>query len=201
MSKRSPPPNETVAGMEAIARIEGGAGIEGGAEPLDFAAELVRHQRRIYLFIGTMIANPADIEDVYQQACLSMWRRRDQLDSVRNFFAFACGFARNEALHLIRRDAKKGSVHLSEKLVAVIAEEVEREPEDDRYLNALGQCLEKLDPDSRELLKRRYSGLETVKAIAAELSISAASLTMRLQRIRRGLLQCVEKRLTTGDIR
>ena len=41
------------------------AGPDGQPAPgVDFSAELIRHQRRLYLFIGTMLANPSDIEDV-----------------------------------------------------------------------------------------------------------------------------------------
>ena len=161
------------------------------APGIDFATELVRHQRRIYLFIGTMLSDPADIEDVYQQACLTMWRKRDQLGEVRNFFAFACGFARHEALHLIRAKSRSGGL-LSERLVATIAAEAEREPQNDAYLDALGHCLAKLPSAQRDLLKRRCSGLESVKQMAAKMAISPASLTMRLQRLRLALVKCIE---------
>lgn len=164
----------------------------GDAPGIDFATELVRHQRRIYLFIGTMLSNPADIEDVYQQACLTMWRKRDQLGEVRSFFAFACGFARHEALHLIRAKSRSGGGFLSERLVATIAAEAEREPQNDAYLDALGHCLAKLPSAQRDLLKRRYSGLESVKQMAAKMAISPASITMRLQRLRQALVKCIE---------
>jgi DNA-directed RNA polymerase specialized sigma24 family protein len=32
-----------------------------------FVAELLRHKRRIHLFIASLLVNPTDIEDVYQQ--------------------------------------------------------------------------------------------------------------------------------------
>lgn len=160
---------------------------------------MIRHQRRLYVFIGTMIANPSDIEDVYQQVCLAMWQKRDQLQDVRNFFAFACSFARHEALHVIRRNVRKGCMHLSEQMIATLAAEVEREQAGDAYLAALATCLTKLPAPQQELLKRRYSGLETVKQIAAELGVSAASLTMRLQRIRQALVKCIELNLAAED--
>lgn len=41
------------------------AGANGQPSPgVDFPAELIRHQRRLYLFIGTMLANHSDIEGV-----------------------------------------------------------------------------------------------------------------------------------------
>lgn len=173
--------------------------VGAGGSGVDFPAELIRHQRRIYLYIGTLLANPSDIEDVYQQACLAMWQKRDQLRDVRNFFAFACGFARNEALHVIRRNVRKGHVHLSEQMIGLLADEAEREQAGDAYLAALTHCLAKLPADHQALLKRRYSGLETVKQIAAEVRVSAAALTMRLQRIRHALVKCIEGRLAMEE--
>ena len=53
-----------------------------------FVTELLRHQRRIYLFIASLMANPTDIEDVYQQTCLALWKKRDQLPEVRDLWFF-----------------------------------------------------------------------------------------------------------------
>ena len=78
-----------------------------------FMAELLRHQRRIYLFIASLLGNPTDIEDVYQQTCLALWKKRDQLPEVRDFFAWACGFARNEALNQIRSNSRSFAAGLS----------------------------------------------------------------------------------------
>lgn len=158
-------------------------------------AEIVRHQRRIYIFIGSLLPNPADVEDVYQQTCMALWKKRDELGDVRDFLSFACGFARNEALHQLRRNARKGTVQLSERVVATLADEVERDVEPEDYIEALGGCLAKIQAKQRDLLQRRYAGLETLKEIAADLRVSTAALTMRLQRIRHALLKCVEKTL------
>ena len=163
-------------------------------------AELVRHQRRIYIFIASLLPNPADVEDVYQQTCMALWKKRDELGDVRDFFSFACGFARNEALHQLRRNARKGAVQLNERLVSTLADEFERDAEPEAYIEALGGCLAKLQAKQRDLLQRRYTGLETVKEIASDLRVSTAALTMRLQRIRHALIKCVENTLAAeGD--
>lgn len=58
------------------------------------------------------------MEDVYQQTCMALWKKREEIGDVRDFFSFACGFDRNEALHQLRRNSRKGAVQLSERLVA-----------------------------------------------------------------------------------
>ncbi len=46
---------------EAVRDVQ--QGVVGG----DFVSELIRHQRRIYAFIGSLVHQQADIEDLYQQ--------------------------------------------------------------------------------------------------------------------------------------
>lgn len=174
------------------------AGMGGDAVPARFLEEFLREQRRIYLFIGSLLPDPGDIEDVYQQTCLALWKKRDRIGEVRDFFSWACGFARKEVLHQLRSNARKGAVHLSEEMLMQLAEEFEADPEDDVRLAALTGCLAKLQDRQRGLLKRCYVGEEPIKAIAASMSISAAALTMRLQRIRHAVVKCIQKTLAEG---
>lgn len=164
-----------------------------GDDSTAFVGELLRHQRRIYLFIASLLPNPSDIEDVYQQTCLALWNKRDQLPEVRDFFAWACGFARNEALHQIRSQSRSRQLYLPEDLLVTLAEEFRQDlATDDDRLNALTGCLARLQPTHRDLLERCYQGVESIKEIANEMRITPAALTMRLQRIRHALLACIE---------
>lgn len=166
-------------------------------ESAAFVTELLRHQRRIYLFIASLLSNPTDIEDVYQQTCLALWKKRDQLPEIRDFFAWACGFARHETLHQIRSNSRSRHLYLPDDLLATLAEEFQRDlaSDDDRLL-ALTKCLDRLQPPHRDLLERCYQGLETIKDIAATMAITPAAVTMRLQRIRHALLKCIEAAVT-----
>ena len=169
-------------------------------ESAAFVAQLLRHQRRIYLFIASLLANPTDIEDVYQQTCLALWKKRNQLPEVRDFLAWACGFARNEALHQIRSNSRSRHRYLPDDLLATLAQEFERDlATDNDRLHALTNCLGRLQAGHRDLLERCYQGVETIKDIAATMSITPAALTMRLQRIRHALLKCIEAALVTAD--
>jgi DNA-directed RNA polymerase specialized sigma24 family protein len=59
----------------------------------------------------------------------------------------------------------------------------------------LDGCLAKLREPQRDLLRRCYEGTHAIKEIAADMRISAAALTMRLQRIKQAVLGCLEKSL------
>mgnify|MGYP006274829965 CR=1 FL=1 len=166
----------------------------------EFIAVFVAHQRRIFGYIGSLLPASGDHEDVYQQTCMALWRKRHSYDPSRPFFAWACGFARNEVLKHVR-DSRHGVVYFSEKLLEelealVAAAGAQDSPEEARQ-TALESCLDELHDRQRSLIERCYKGVESIKQVAAEMSISPAALTMRLQRIRHALLKCVEQALVS----
>ena len=165
--------------------------------PEDFVTTLVAHQRQVYAFIATLLPHAADIEDVYQQTCLALWKKRDLYDPSRDFFPWACGFAKHEAYKHIRRDSRR--VYLSEEMLALVADTAITDPRPDDRSLALDICLGKLQADHRDLLRRCYEGMPPIKEIAAAMAISAAALTMRLQRIRHAVVRCVEKTLAARE--
>lgn len=174
------------------------AGDDSSNEPAeDFVAALVAHQRQVYAFIATLLPHAADIEDVYQQTCLALWKKRDLYDPARDFFPWACGFAKHEAYKHLRRDSRR--VHLSEEMLALVADTAIADPRPDDRSLALDICLGKLQPDHRDLLRRCYEGTRPIKEIAASMALSAAALTMRLQRIRQAVVRCVEKTLSAWE--
>lgn len=178
---------------------EPSSGEEESISTGDFLTELIQHQPRIYAFIGSLVHNQADVEDIYQQTCLILWKKHDQFLAGRDFYPWACGFAKLEAFAHLRKRGRHQRVYLSEPLLAEIAEEhlrTEREGEARRAL--LDECLEKLQGRQRDLLQRCYEGVQSIKDIAAEMSLSPAALTMRLQRIKSALLQCIEQGLHAG---
>jgi hypothetical protein len=89
--------------------------------------ERQRRSWRIYLFIASLLTKPSDVEDVYQQTCLALWNKRDQLPQVRHFFSWACGFARNEALHQIRKTSRARHLYMPDELLATLAQEFKQD--------------------------------------------------------------------------
>jgi RNA polymerase sigma-70 factor (ECF subfamily) len=163
----------------------------------DFVAELVRHQRGIYAFIGSLVHYQSDIEDLYQQTCLVLWKKHEQFDDTRDFLPWACGVAKHEVFNYLRKRDHRGRVYLSEQVLAEIAEEhLRTQAEGDARRELLDGCLSKLRESQRDLLRRCYEGTHSIKEIAADMRISAAALTMRLQRIKHAVLGCLEKSLT-----
>ncbi len=83
-------------------------------------------------------------------------------------------------------------LHVLEKLAADAAV-VESEPLE--KLAALNECMGHLRQSDLLLIRKRYQPQVTVKQMAEEVGRSANSLSKSLGRIRRALLDCVERRL------
>jgi RNA polymerase sigma-70 factor, ECF subfamily len=62
-------------------------------------------------------------------------------------------------------------------------------------LQALESCLGKLSETDRSLIRRRYQPGTSVQELAAEIGRTANSLSKTLGRIRRALLECVDRTL------
>ncbi len=170
------------------------------AERDDFAERIVRNQRRIFAYIVTLLADRDDAEDVFQSTCLILWKKWEEFDRRRDFFSWACGVAHNEVRNLLRRK-RPDRLRLSEDVMARVAE---TRLKADKFLEMrslyLALCLEKLAEGQRRLVELCYLGDRSIKAIAEEMDISPAALTMRLQRIRKLLFECMDAAVK-GDIK
>jgi RNA polymerase sigma factor (sigma-70 family) len=85
------------------------------AQPGDeFVALLVRNQRQIYAFIGTLLPQQVELDDLFQQTCLLLWQKRDQFDPARPFlpWASARGGLRS-AGRSKQTDPTRSRIHLS----------------------------------------------------------------------------------------
>lgn len=175
-------------------------GSKDDAEDGDFMARLLANQPGIHGLIVSLLPSDTDIDDVFQQVCLALWKDRGKYEASRPFLPWAYAFARNIVHSHVRAKARLGRVVLSTELMDRIA--MAREAADataEARRAALERCLAALLPAQRELLQKRYATTETLAQTAASLQTTAAALTMRLQRIRHALLQCVEQSLARGE--
>jgi RNA polymerase sigma-70 factor (ECF subfamily) len=157
-----------------------------------FAELFVLNQRRIYGYIATLLANSSDVEEVFQQTSLSLWRKWTTFDPAGDFTRWACGIAHNHVRNFVRLH-RHHNVYLSQGMLDDLAEvHLSQEPQFDQRGQALNDCLEQLPAKQRELVERCYRGTEPMKSIADKLRIAPSALYMKLHRLRQVLLHCVE---------
>lgn len=159
-----------------------------------FAEQFLLSQRSVYAYIVSMLPNRTDAEEVFQQTSLILWRKWADFDPEREFDRWACGIAHNEVRNYIRR-AGRGSVSLTDAMLDTLGESLlAAKPRPDDRLDALEQCLQELSVGNQELVERCYRRDEKPIELAKQLGLAPATLYMKLHRIRRALVECVERR-------
>ncbi len=162
----------------------------------EFALYFIQNQSRVYAYIATLLPNRSDAEEILQRTSLVMWQKWDRFDPKYGFVPWARGIALNEIRNFLRRSDRR-NVHLSDSLVSMLASEVEREPEADR-VSALKKCLGELEGRQRDLLEQCYLESLGAKEVASSRGVSVDAIYMRVHRIRRVLMQCIERQLGGG---
>jgi len=133
------------------------------------------------------------VDDLAQEAALVLWRRQESYDRTRPFLPWALGIAH----HLIQ-EVRRKSVQERTLLSPQVAEQVAQacalmEDEIDVRRSALTHCVDKLPPHLRDLLRLRYGERRSLAQIAQRLQRGLSAINMALHRIRRVLLDCVER--------
>lgn len=165
----------------------------------EYVRLLMLHQRDVFRYIVSLVPGLADAQEVMQETALALWRKFDEYDASRPFVPWAKQFAYFEALRFCRARSKYMEF-LSEALLEQLAAERETmEPVLEERRSALRHCLDGLSPRDRTLLEVRYGNEQTLVEFAEETGRSIHMLRKTLVHLRRGLLECVSRRLATGE--
>jgi RNA polymerase sigma-70 factor, ECF subfamily len=164
-----------------------------------FAELFARHHRRIYTYISSLLVRRDEVDDVFQQTCMVLWKKWDQYSPELDFASWGCGIARNEVRNFLR--VRKGkAVHLSEQVMDKLSDEhFELDHTSDERRQALLACLGKLPERQRKLIEGCYRGSLPVRAIAESMRLAPSALYMKLHRIRRALLDCITLTMSGGE--
>jgi RNA polymerase sigma-70 factor (ECF subfamily) len=162
----------------------------------EFVELFTRNQRRLYLYILAQVPNTGDAEEVLQQTNLVIWSKYRQFDAGTNFLAWAMQIATYEILKFRQRFSREKLRFGDEFLQTVAEEAATRSEELEGRREALEHCLQKLRESDRELIRRRYQPGSSGKVAAEVMRRPANSVYQSLGRIRRTLLECINRRLS-----
>jgi RNA polymerase sigma-70 factor (ECF subfamily) len=151
---------------------------------------------RLQFYVTALLPTANDASDVLQETSMVLWRKFDTFELGTNFFAWACKIARFQVMKYRERQGRLARLFDTELL-----EKLADEAGDERLglnvpLQALENCLGKLTELDRSLIRRRYQPSVTVQQLANDLGRTANSLSKSLGRIRRALLECVDRTIT-----
>jgi len=139
-------------------------------------------------------ARAVDTEAIVQETLLRMWRLapRLALEGENASLRYASRLARNLALSEVRRQRRVSTVEQAE-LERLPAGAVDPDPPaDDRLRRTVRDCMEKLPPRPREVLRLRLSGRPD-RDLARSLAMKLNTFLQNVVRARRLLADCLER--------
>jgi RNA polymerase sigma-70 factor (ECF subfamily) len=158
-----------------------------------FLRAYTAHEPALRAFVRRLVPQRSDADDVLQDIAVVLWEKFSTFDPSTDFRAWAFQVARYEVLAWIR-DRNRDRLVLDEDVVLTLAEESAAE---DRHLQdqreALNSCMQKIPEKNRHLILHAYSGVTSTEALAGQSGRSVAGFYQWLHRMRRLLLDCIQK--------
>jgi RNA polymerase sigma-70 factor, ECF subfamily len=171
----------------------------GSPDAKEFISLLAAHSQSIYRYIYTLVPNPDQAQDIYQESVLTLWEKFGEYRANEPFLPWAYRFAYFKVLAQ-RKSNRLQPTLLDDDVLEILADEQVQEDERlEAQLRILSGCLEKLPQKERRLLQVRYDGRATVAQIAQETGWLADTLYRVLHRVRKKLLHCIERRLAMEE--
>ena len=171
------------------------------AEPPDdrFITLLLANQSRVYRFLFTLVPRREDVEDLFQQTCLTLWQQRAKYDPEKGEFAsWACAIAHNHVRNFRRRESSRHTLLSEEVADLLLTDREARGRFSEECHRALQHCLNQLPPHQRALVEEGYRE-GPLKSTAARAGRSVNALYKSLRRIRAILHDCMLRVLAEGS--
>jgi RNA polymerase sigma-70 factor (ECF subfamily) len=160
----------------------------------EFVRLYTQHQRRVYIYLLSLVHSVADAEELLQETAFILWKKFDEFLPGSNFGAWACRVAYLEAAKF--RQRHKGELPLSPQFMERIAQQAAKVSDLlELRADVFNYCMDRLADMDRQLITRRYTPGGRVQTIAAELHRPPRSVSKSLARIRRTLMECIDRRL------
>jgi RNA polymerase sigma-70 factor, ECF subfamily len=167
----------------------------GSGNAKEFIRLLAAHNQSLYRYIFSLLPDPDQAQDVYQDAVMTLWEKFGEYRTDEPFLPWAYRFAHFKVLAHRKKNRRQPAL-LDDDVLNILAEEqVEENERLEAQLRLLPGCLDKLTQKERRLLEMRYDGRATLAQIAVETGRLADTLYRVLHRVRKKLLDCMEGRL------
>lgn len=167
------------------------------------AAEFIQDRHRLGAFIHGLVRDAHTAEDVLQEVWVRLAGEVEKGTRLDNQAAWCRGVARN----LIRRQWERqqsAKVLVDSAVLEMFLDRVELafaegDEESSAWAErqqALDQCVAALPERSRRMLMLRYEARASMEEVARAMGQSFEAVTKTLYRVRRALLDCVERKLS-----
>ncbi|GAA5496553.1 RNA polymerase sigma-70 factor, ECF subfamily [Rubritalea squalenifaciens DSM 18772] len=154
-------------------------------------------QSSLKAYIISLTANKQEVDDLLQETNHFLVESLAEYTPGTNFKAWAFSVARYRLLAL-RRDQKRSKLSfLSDEVVEMLADSHSaRIPNEDHRVDALKNCIQRLAPGERSLLRKVYVEDVSMTMLADTLGRTANALHKSLSRVRQALKVCIERQIS-----
>lgn len=165
------------------------------------AAQWVRAQPVLTAYITSLVGDLSIAEDIAQEVAVAATRQYSAEQHARPFMPWVFGIARNQiALHL-RKKYRQEVVFDTDIVDQVQDAFLRAAPHATDRRSALAECLKRLSPKARQMIEMRYTQGVKPREIAELTGTTPNTVSVALSRIRKTLGDCIDRRITKGDIR
>jgi RNA polymerase sigma-70 factor (ECF subfamily) len=168
-------------------------------DPERFVRLFVEGQREILRYILALVPDIDDAHEILQETALDLWRKFNQYDPAFPFAPWACRFAFRRVLKHREHRARRVKCLSIESLTEIAAERSDKDEILEDRRRALETCLQQLCEADRLVVEHRYSQQMSVTQIAGITGRNTSTLYKALERIRRRLFECVNRRVQMGS--
>lgn len=152
---------------------------------------LMQNQMRIYAYILSLVRNYHDADDLLQETVQTMYQKYQDSLPINDFVAWGIQIAKFKILNY-RKKMSNSHVSYDERLFESCLALLDEESKDyDGRMDRLGQCLKRLRPRAKELVKLRYYQDLKPRQISLLLGLSVANIYKAMSRIHGQLLECM----------
>lgn len=162
-----------------------------------FLRSFVLHEASIRAYVRRLLPSRADADDIMQRVALVLWGKFDQFREDGDFRKWSFGIARVEVLTWLRERSRDRLVLVDDVAEMIAMESLDQEPQLEQRRAALQNCLDRLSPANRQMLLDSYRSQTKIQDVAATSGRSTGAFYQWLHRMRRILLDCVQKELAS----
>lgn len=161
---------------------------------------LFSDRAKLIAYVRAIVLSQHAAEDIHQEVVIEALEKAETISDSQHLLAWARQVAKFRAFNYLKRQ-KLAPRALDPELLELLEPvwESESKTSGPTMIEALGECVKRLTPRSRELVDLRFGDQMNGQQMSARLGIKVASVYMALSRVYRTLDECVRRRLAGSE--
>ena len=161
----------------------------------EFMRLFLENEHEVLRYVLALVPNLTDARDIVQETAVSLWKRFADYDPAQPFAPWACRFALNKVRHHWRREKRKQQFFAEDTMQYLAVRRVELADALDYRRDFLKECLGRMPDHAKSIVVGYYFREKTVEELSEETGRTVEAIYKALQRIRRGLCDCITHRM------